>query len=676
MVEFDSDGLLSISNIDRALEIKSTGVTAANTINLVSSADDINFKIKAPTIATTSLTLAANATVSSIESNSGIDTLVLNGNNEIAGAALEALAKAKATIATTSNTDAIVVKSTANLTGLQGSANINAIMDGANAFNITKGKTYTGDINVTLTGNDTGALTIAAADDLSFANSIAASKDLATLNVDAAALTKLKGKQIDLSQSDVTVTLNSTFNKALDINEYFTGLDANDEINFGAAQTTITKFIGSVANETIDLSGNTVITSIDGGEGTDTITLSGSHTVLETIENVEFVNIANATAVTLNALALSGLPAELKLSADTDNITLNAADTEGQAVNLSGLTKAYDSTGSKLKIANVKNDGTVVTLSDDFTESVTIADNQRGDIDLSKIVVTEDANDTVAITLGLNATSLTGSNATDTITISGNYVAAKKLKSISGLDSNDTVVIGADNTTLNASVINEQEFNLSGAGAYALKLTADTESIDLSKITKTGASTYTIDISGIRPATSTKEGTGQDITLTTKDQDIVENITIGSVAGTYKVTNLKVNATQDTITLTTSDDVAGNTTDFKAVDNPTTIFTTTTTVAKAKIDTGLLTFQTSSSDAVSVTLAEALLFLNTGTHTASTEFAGANKAAVFKAADGKSYLISTGATKAASDDIAIELVGVTTLTKLEDAAGVFTVTGA
>lgn len=288
----------------------------------------------------------------------------------------------------------------------------------------------------------------------------------------------------------------------------------------------------------------------------------------------------------------------------------------------------------------------------------------------------QDGNDTVAITLGLNATSLTGSNAADTITISGNYVAAKKLKSISGLDSNDTVVIGAE-TTLNASVINEQEFKLTAADTHKLKLIADTESINLSKITKTGGSN-TIDISGIRPATSTKVGTGQDITLTKADQNIVENITIGSVAGTYKVTNLKVASglAQDTITLTASDDVAGNTTDFKAVDNPTTIFTTTTTVAKAKIDTGLLTFQTSSSDAVSVTLAEALLFLNTGTHTASTEFAGANKAAVFKAADGKSYLISTGATKAASDDIAIELVGVTTLTKLEDAAGVFTVTGA
>ena len=396
MVEFDSDGLLSISNINSEIEIKQTGVTAANTINLVSSADNINFKIKVPTIATTSLTLAANATVSSIESNSGIDTLVLNGNNEIVGAQLTKLAQAKATIATTSNTDAIVVTSAADLTGLQGSANINAIMDDANAFSITKGKTYTGDINVTLTGDDTGDLTIAAADDLSFANSIAASKDLATLNVDAAALTKLKGKQIDLSQSDVTVTLNSTFNKALDINEYFTGLDANDEINFGAAQTTITKFIGSVANETIDLSGNTVITSIDGGSGDDTITLgSGSgtidHSELTSITNVEKITINNAaTTVTLNALALSGLPAELTLSAASNNITLNAADTKGQAVNLFGLTKAYNSSGSELKIANVKNDGTVVTLSDDFTESVTIADSQRGDIDLSKIVVTEE----------------------------------------------------------------------------------------------------------------------------------------------------------------------------------------------------------------------------------------------------------------------------------------------
>ena len=526
LVEFDSDGLLSISNIDRALEIKSTGVTAANTINLVSSADNINFKIKVPTIATTSLTLAADATVSTAPD--GIDTLVLNGSNELKGTVISALGKAKATIETKNATDSIKVTEPADFTGITGKSDIN-VEYGATAFAVTKGKTYTGNINLTLKGDASGETTLASSDNLAFANSVVATENLLTLNVSGAALTTLKNTQIDLAQSSTSVVLGDGFSGDVNLNEWFTNVDGSDD--FSGTLASVRNFVGTAGNENISFVGNAAIKKIDGGEGTDTITLgSGTAIVLNNlteINNVEKIIINNGGAVSLNAAALNGVSGELTISG-ANTVTLNATD--ATEVNLSSLTVGAESASTDLKIANVTKKA-VVTLSDDFSEAVSIANNQTGQIDLSTMIQNAKAGDAVAITLSTKATSLKGSDAIDNVTISGDFSLLSALE----LASNDilTVTGTGASTKVNSSVITGGEFIVNGSTAnQVLNITANSNDIDLSSL-KAGTDAVDINISGLKSdnTITLNSGDGMKETITISGNGTVEGVSISGLSG-------------------------------------------------------------------------------------------------------------------------------------------------
>ena len=672
VINFDGDGVLSISGITGALAITAPKATANNSINLTVDTDNINFNISSVAVANTTLTLGKDTTVTNALSN--VDTLVLNGSNELKAAVFTQLGKDKATIAKTNDTDSIKVTEGVDLTGVKGNADVNAEFV-SGAYTVTKGNTYTGNINATLVGNtNTGALTIASANLASF-NSIVASDNLVTLVIDAATLGTLKSP-IDLKNVEVAVTISDEFAaaKPLDLNKFFTNVNQYTTIDAGT-QTAVTSFIGTAADDTVSFAGNTAIKTIDGGEGTDTITLSGDTSAkLSSIKNVEKITIDNQTAVTLNAAALSGLAAEVTISGDStaDNkVTLKAAS---GVIDLSGLKNASTVSGADvLTITGVTTD-TELKLSSGFKENVTVADRQSSDINLSKMVQNADATDTVSITLHTSATSLTGSDAKDTITLSSDN---SRVTDISGLTIADEVKL-TTNSTLKAAAISGDTFKLSSTGTKKLTLTADADAkVDLGNITKTGTGDYTIEITNV--------AANAEIILTGKDQEVVETISLAKASGLdYKVSNLEVtsaSSAQDKIAISGAG-TAGNATK-KDINDAANLFGAGTTIAKADITNGVLTLLKSdgSSHAASVdlTVAKALLLLNKGKYTdsgAAKDFGGANKAALFVDNAGRKYLLSTGATDATTDDIAIELLGVTETLSQLSGNGTFTITGA
>ena len=675
VIDFDGDGVLSVSGITGALAITAPKATANNSINLTVDTDNINFNISSVAVANTTLTLGKDTTVTNALSN--VDTLVLNGSNELKAAVFTQLGKDKATIAKTNDTDSIKVTEGVDLTGVKGNADVNAEFV-SGAYTVTKGNTYTGNINATLVGNtNTGALTIASANLASF-NSIVASDNLVTLVIDAATLGTLKSP-IDLKNVEVEVTISDEFAaaKPLDLNKFFTNVNQYTTIDAGT-QTAVTSFIGTAADDTVSFAGNTAIKKIDGGEGTDTITLgSGSAIALNNlteINNVEKIIINNGDAVSLNAAALSGLAAEVTISGDSttnNKVTLKAAS---GAIDLSGLKNASTVSGADvLTITGVTTD-TELKLSSEFIENVTVAARQSGDIDLSKMVQNADATDTVSITLHTSATSLTGSDAKDTITLSSDN---SRVTDISGLTIADEVKL-TTNSTLKAAAISGDTFKLGSTGTEKLTLTADADAkVDLGNITKTDASAYTIEITNV--------AANAEIILTGKDQKVVETISLAKASGLdYKVSNLEVtsaSSAQDKIAISGAG-TAGNATK-KDINDAANLFGAGTTIAKADITNGVLTLLKSdgSSHAASVdlTVAKALLLLNKGKYTdsgAAKDFGGANKAALFVDNAGNKYLLSTGATDATTDDIAIELVGVTETLSQLSGNGTFTITGA
>ena len=399
--------------------------------------------------------------------------------------------------------------------------------------------------------------TLASSDNLAFANSVVATENLLTLNVSGAALTTLKNTQIDLAQSSTSVVLGDGFSGDVNLNEWFTNVDGSDD--FSGTLASVRNFVGTAGNENISFVGNAAIKKIDGGEGTDTITLGSGTTIvlnnLTEINNVEKIIINNGGTVSLNAAALNGSNAELSISGSTSTNAVTLDATDATEVNLSSLTVGAESASTDLKIANVTKKA-VVTLSDDFSEAVSIANNQTGQIDLSTMIQNAKAGDTVAINLSEKATSLKGSDAVDNVTISGDFSLLSALE----LASNDilTVTGTGASTKVNSSVITGGEFIVTGStSSQVLNITANSNDIDLSSL-KTGATAVGINISGLKSENSItlNSGDGMKETITISGTGTVKDVSINGLTGKAAVSNNATNADQIVITGLTTESSA------------------------------------------------------------------------------------------------------------------------
>ena len=562
-ISFDANGVLNITKIDGGLTISPTKVTADNVINLYMDSEYGNVikkDISSAAVANTTLTLAKDTVVSGA-ALSNIDTLVINGNATLNADTVDNLRASKATISQTNSSDTVTVTGETSFEGIKGSADINVVLTNSE-FAVTKGTTYTGKLNVVL-GSDkvkTG-LTINDETTLAQADSITTNENLKSVTIGATALSKLKsGVKVDLSASDTKVAL--------------TGYDAEEKIDLSAkilanegdtitqvdALASVLTFVGTAGNDEFKIS-STAVRSIDGGAGQDKITISGSATAYEdlrSITNVETLVLDNSSnAVTLNALALNGSNAAISMSNTSSNkITLDAST--ARSLDLSSLTKAKGSADNKLVIDKVQDNSTIKLAAGVFDETIKFEAELSGNVDLSAMIQGADKKDSVTATLSDSARSLTGSDAIDTINLSGDY---SNLSSIT-LDKADTLVISGA-TTLYAEAVSAKALNIKDAKASATTLTVDagTTGVDLSKL-----------INVTPPAASgalTVKVEGGTVKLSAiKANDFEETVVLDAAASKVKITGIsksggsastdKVDATALGLTANSKTTISGN----------------------------------------------------------------------------------------------------------------------
>ena len=290
-------------------------------------------------------------------------------------------------------------------------------------------------------------------------------------------------------------------------------------------------------------------------------------------------------------------------------------------------------------------------------------------IDLSNIktAVTNETALTIDIVAGTavsgdTLTSVIGTAAKDTLVVSGDYTKLTTLDSIETLS-----LSGA--TTLKAATVSSKELTVNSGGATTLKIDASgASSVDLGNLLK-GNAAVTVNLTNVKAANA-------DIILSAKDQ-FVETVEVSAnnlnATENIKLTNYqsaidKIKIASGAIAGTTSGDVTEAQLE-SGIGN----------ISHVKATSGVLVLEKSSGakvDAANATLENALNVLNNATKASSsgTKIFEANDVVLFRdEAANKSYLIGIGALSNTNDDIVVELVGATSLTKLED-NGMFTVT--
>ena len=546
VINFKEDGSLSVINIDGALTVRASDATAANNINLVMASYNTaiaDTNIQSEEAANTTLTLAKDTAVTGTSNLKNIDTLVINGNTTLNAASIKSLATSAATISQTSQTDTITVTEKASFEGIKGSANINAVITGANEFAVTKGTTYTGQVNAILGSDQTGGNTVTLANKATLAgvDSITAAADLTTLNVSYEVLKALPaGVKIDLGKATVAVTITGLeAAKPVDLSAWFVNA-SDDTFTQTAALAAAVTFVGTDGNDTFNFSGAANITSIDGGAGEDTITINGG-TKLSSITNVEKITIDNSSAaVALNAAALNGSKAEVTVSGATNvgnTVTLDAKSASG-LVDLSGITKAGTNDG--IIISNV-NASTTLKLSD-FQEKVQFA-KLGGDVNLGKMVSNAGSGDTVEIELATSATKVTGSDAADTIKLTADATYSN-LSSIA-LETTDTVQLQGNVTLNKATALDGNSFILDGSATNQVLTVKAANGIDLSgmKLAQTPTNKPSIVISDV--VDGTVKLSTYDTSTTTNN--FTETVKLAAKAEGVVITGLSKQAIADKV---------------------------------------------------------------------------------------------------------------------------------
>ena len=363
------------------------------------------------------------------------------------------------------------------------------------------------------------------------------------------------------------------------------------------------------------------------------------------------INGVNNLVINANTAAVSG-----NISTDfTKTVTINAGYTSKDVANASTITVAH-----KLDTYNAGSQADKLTV------------NAGGKIANIKMGA---GNDTIILASGASVTNIdAGAGTQDTLQLTSAASAGASytsIKSITGVEIIDLYDASSDTSgaKVAAAAVNGDTITLkstagNGSGTLSIDMT-DVDSLDISKFKNDATKA----VAGV---TITGATSGDTITLS-NNATIKETVDLSAVAtkSNFVVDNLDKGTVKDAIKLTSSDSKATDvsSTTIKSAD---TIFIVSSTVKKATIKSGILTFQTSGDSAVTATVDEAILFLNKGEKDPSGAFGGANKAVVFTATDGKTYFLAAGGTTNDTDDIIVELVGVQPASIAGDTGGVFT----
>jgi hypothetical protein len=324
---------------------------------------------------------------------------------------------------------------------------------------------------LTLAGQTAGAFTVNAAstggvETVSLASGTAA-------NTIAVATTGTTLKTVNVTgDKDLTLTEGATSLITINASE-FTG-----KLKFTTDDSLDMSITGGTADDTITFSADnfTAADAVNGGAGTDTLSIKSAitaSTVLAKVSNVEVLNIASASNVTL-AASIAGLTTiDTAANADLANtVTFSAGYTAVTAVNIDSTDTVVNTANAAITVnatdaafaASTVTGGTStdtlnITASSasgtpiDFTTGSRIAG-----VDVVNIIDGSTAGNDISLTLGDYATALTidasaldtgTGSADETLTVSG--AKATKVLNITGGAGADTITGGAVNDIINGA---------------------------------------------------------------------------------------------------------------------------------------------------------------------------------------------------------------------------------
>jgi Ca2+-binding RTX toxin-like protein len=368
------------------------------------------------------------------------------------------------------------------------------------------------------------------------------------------------GVSVDLASGSSTGTSGiSGFERVI-------GSSANDTLIASTSDANL--LVGNDGDDSFGftISGLTSADTVQGGTGRDTLVFSTAGTINES----QFSNVSSVEQVALNGASSFNLgTASQTVGVDT---VLTGSGTTTVSTTIAGYDLAVD--------ANSLANNTSVTLSGSSTSNDFVVSNLKGDLVASSTsgsfsVTTGDntVDNTISITIGIGATTITGGAGGDTLSIDTGLAAQNSTLTLAGSSNQSLTNLVADisATTLSGSLTvttsdatdngisiatgsNSTTINASGAGD---SVTVNANAMaDNTTLTLNGSATETV--SNLQ-ANTNASGSSAAVNLSYKDvADNAASISTGSaattVSGSSNTDTLTVNAfglTQNT-TLTQS----------------------------------------------------------------------------------------------------------------------------
>ena len=690
---------VDFSNVTGKVEnIEIAGLKAATAGTLVDLvlADNINvttLKVDGSTPVKLDLTTKTNTKIGTITTTAGADVITANANQ----------VKEINTGAGNDEIDLTATTTTPTVTTIDGGTGIDTLkISGANADAVTKMASIDR-IEIKGTSINADAITTNA--------STLARTELA--NISGSGTVELEVKAGDLNTINLANLAQATGDSG-DVSLNVTGLKDNYIVNLTKLGNT--KDTNAFA-ETVEITAgvkNITVNNIATGDiikAADLTGVSGAVTALYAQKGVAVVNgfdelkadaanvAANKAYFTNSALSTTLVKAiQTKLSGNTDKVAI--------AVN--------ENNGSKLYLVGKTGDATLVANLSDKIDSldtmvdglVTFDTTNSGKPEANTVPLTY-ASTTLDLSTGLyNTTNFTVYDTLDVKTISGaltisggeNDVNAY-LKSAANVKKEDTAtgvvtlylgdkaeqtvsdVITLTNTDHSgAATVDFIKVNTTGVvSADQALLTAlnatgkpkiDATAFEGAKLTvsdeikaakwdlNTGIK---VDANDFVSATATGQTSGNALELVfTAAKDTVDVKAVKGQNAKIDVTLTGFDKENDKLTLGNDATAKATATEEKSIETGSGV---DAAVKKAAISSnGVLTLAGDSDLGAKNSVANALIVLNKGKHDTSTAFGGTGKWALFTDNSGKTYLLGTGASTNATDDIAIALTGVTSFT--------------